>query len=182
MLNIIERSNENLIVVDVTSRLLQDRIVMIDDVIDSNLANTVMKTLLYLDSISNETINIYINSVGGQVNQGLALYDLSKTLKSPIRTICFAEAYSMAAVLMFMGKERIAMKNSRFMLHQIRGGTIGTFKEMQISVEEANCLQSVIYDIIRENTNIKDPEKELLFDKWMNSKEALSCGLITEIK
>lgn len=182
MINIVEKSNENLIVLDISSRLLQDRIISLTGYIDSDLTNRVIDQLTYLDSLNNNPISIYINSFGGQVTQGLAIYDFVKILKSPVRTICIGEAYSMAAVLMLMGTERIAMKHSRFMFHQIRGGSIGTLKEMQLSLKEAEDLQNEIYTIIKEHTSVTNPEKDLLFDKWMNAKEALECGLVTEIK
>lgn len=178
---IVEERPENIAVMDVFSKLIQERIIFIDDVITEDLANGVVAQMLYLDSISNDKINIYINSTGGIVTQGLAIYDVSKLLKSPIRTVGMGQVASMAAVLMLMGKERCGLKNTRFMLHQPSGGFLGTTEENRRTMQEMEKLESILYDIIKEKTNIPNVEKTLLFDTWMGSEEALEYNLIDKI-
>lgn len=178
---IIEEKEKNIVIMDVFSKLIQERIIFIDDVITDELANGVIAQMLYLDSISNEKIQIYINTPGGDVYSGLAIYDVSKLIKSPIRTVCVGLAASMGSILMLMGKERCGLKHSRVMLHQISGGASGQLSNMVISVDEMKKLNKEIQDILIENTLIKDIEKTILFDNWYTSKEALECGILTEI-
>lgn len=179
---IAEESPKNIAIMDVFSKLIQDRIIFIDSQIDDELANGVIAQLLYLNSVDPKSeINIYINSPGGVVVQGLAIYDISKLISAPIRTVCIGEAGSMAAVLMLMGEKRCGLKHSRFMLHQISGGAIGYLSEMKISIKEAELLQNSIFNILKQHITIPDLEESLKSDLWMSSEEALSCGLITEI-
>jgi ATP-dependent Clp protease protease subunit len=178
---IVEERPENIAVMDVFSKLIQERIIFIDGPIDDELANGVIAQMLYLDSISNDTINIYINTPGGMVTQGLAIYDVSFLIKSPIRTVGVGEACSMGAILMLMGKERCSLKHSRFMVHQPSGGAYGTAEDNRRTIEEMNRLEKVLYKIIKEKTTIKDVEETLLFDTWMDAEQALECGLINKI-
>ena len=170
-----------LVEMSIYSKLLQSRVIFINGPIDDDLANGVVAQLLYLDSIDNSLINVYINSPGGYVNQGFAIYDISKKLKSPIRTVCIGEAASMGALLMLMGQQRCGTKHSQIMVHQVSGGAIGTLTDMKISVDQARRLQDNINEIIKENTLIKDPESFLMYDKWLSSEEALDLGILTEI-
>lgn len=179
---IAEESQKNIAIMDVFSKLIQDRIIFIDEEITDELANGVIAQLLYLNSVDpNGLINIYINTRGGFVTQGLAIYDVSKIITAPIRTVCIGQAASMGAILMLMGKTRCGLKHSRFMLHQISGGTVGSLTDMQIAIKEADTLQTFIYNILKEHTTIKDIDQALKDDVWLSSEEALACGLITEI-
>ena len=178
---IVEERNKNLIIMDVFSKLVQERIIFIDDVIEAELANGVIAQMLYLDSIEQAPISVYINSPGGVVTDGLAIYDIAKIIKSPIRTVCVGEAASMAAILMFMGQERCGLKHSRLMLHQISGGDRGKLKEREISVEYSKSLQKDLYEIVKQNTTLTNIEELFYFDKWFTSTEALECGLLTKI-
>ena len=126
MRTIVEERQKNVAVMDVFSRLIQERIIFIDDVIDDDLANGVIAQLLHLDSLDKKKpINIYINTPGGGVYSGLAIYDIAKLISAPIRTVCIGMAASMGVPLMLMGTERCATKHSRIMIHQPMGGTGG---------------------------------------------------------
>ena len=159
---IVEESKQSIAVMDVFSKLIQQRIIFIDDVIDDELANGVIAQMLYLSSSDpDKQIDIYINSPGGNISSGLAIYDVSQLIKAPIKTVCVGSASSMAAILMLMGKERCGLKHSRFMLHQASGGSVGTFEDLKINLKEMDLLQNNLYDIIREKTNLKDIEEWL---------------------
>ena len=178
---IVEERTRNAVVMDVFSRLIQERMVFIDDYIDDELANGVIAQILYLNSLSDKTIHIYINSEGGDVLSGLAIYDISKIIRAPIRTICVGKALSMGAVLMFMGSERCGLPHSRIMLHQVVGGVRDNLIQMKISVAEAEKLQNDLYQIIEEKTTLKNLKELLYFDKWFSAQEALESGILTKI-
>jgi ATP-dependent Clp protease protease subunit len=178
---VVDDNPGNFVVLDILSKLVQERIIFIDGPIDDIMANNVIGQMLYLDSQSNQPIKIYINSVGGDIVQGLAIYDVAKSMKSPIHTMGIGMVASMGAILVLMGSTRKALKHARFLLHQASGGFIGTYKELSIGVKEVEYLQNCIFDIIKEKTTLKNPEKDLLFDQWLSSEEALNINLITEI-
>lgn len=178
---IVEESPKNIAVMDVFSKLIQERTIFIDNVIDEDLANGVIAQLLYLDSLNDNEIKIYINSPGGNVVDGLAIYDVSKLIKSPIRTVCVGMAASMGLVLMLMGKTRVGLKHSKLMGHQPSGGAFGKFSDMKIQLEFMEELKEDLYTIIREKTIIEDVEDLFESDKWFNSKNALKCGILTQI-
>ena len=178
---IVEERPRNVVVMDVFSKLVQERIIFIDNVIDDELANGVIAQMLYLDSVNNNTINVYINSPGGSVYAGLGIYDTSKLIKSPIRTVCVGMAASMGAVLMLMGKERCATKHSRIMLHQPSGGAIGTADDIAITHEEIQKLKKELYEIVESNSNLTNIEQLFKLDTWFTASEALEAGLITKI-
>lgn len=180
-IGIVEERTGNLITIDIYSKLIENRIIFINDVVDDNLAGEVIAQLFYLDSLNTEEITIYINTPGGSVSSGLAIYDISKLIKSPVRTICLGVASSMGAVLMLMGSTRCALKHSRFMLHQPSGGVIGNAQEIKITFEQIEKYKKDLYKIIEDNTNITDAENLFKFDTWYNSEEALDKGLITKI-
>lgn len=178
---IIEERTGNVVTMNVFSKLSQERIMFIDNVITDDLANEIIAQLLYLDSLNHELINIYINCIGGSVLDGLAIYDVSKIIKSPIRTVCIAGALSMGAILMLMGKERCITKHSRIMLHQPSGYARGTATDIQITHEEIQKLKNELYAIVEENTTLVHVEELFKWDTWFTAKEALDCGLVTEI-
>lgn len=122
---------------DIFSRLLKNRIILLSGEIDDILANTVVAELLYLDSLSHEDISIYINSPGGNVTSGFAIYDTMNFIKSDVSTICLGMAASMAAFLLSSGKEgkRYALPNSEVMIHQPLGGASGQATEIKIAAE-----------------------------------------------
>jgi ATP-dependent Clp protease protease subunit len=179
---IVEESQRNIAIMDVFSKLIQERIIFIDSTIDSELANGVIAQMLYLDSLSHEEpISVYINSDGGSVYDGLAIYDTSEIIKCPIKTFCVGLAASMGAILMLMGKERYATKRSRLMLHQVSGGVIGTAEEIRITNEETQKVEKTLYDIIESKTKLTKVNKLLKNDTWFSAEEALKVGLITDI-
>lgn len=179
---VVEESPKNMAIMDVFSRLVQERIIFIDDVIDSDLANGVIAQMLYLDSKSTEPINVYINSPGGNVYDGLAIYDVSKLLKSRVNTVCIGLAASMGALLMLMGKERSATKHSRIMFHSPSNQITGKIEEIKIDYEQTVEVKEEMYKIIKDNTNIQEDIEELFkFDTWYNSQKALESGILTKI-
>lgn len=178
---IVEERSRNVIVLDVFSKLIQERIIFIDDVIDDELANGVIAQLLYLDSVANSPIDIYINTPGGNVLDGLAIYDVANLIKSPIKTICVGMAASMGAVLMLIGKERCATKHSRIMLHQPSGRAYGTSDQIEIANEEIQKYKKELYDIIEEKTSLTNVEQLFKLDTWYTAAEALECGLLTKV-
>lgn len=178
---IVEERPKSVAVMDVFSKLIQERIIFIDDVIDDELSNGVIAQMMYLDSINHEPINVYINTPGGRVLSGLAIFDVAKLIKSPINTICIGMAASMGAILMLMGKERAATKHSRIMLHQPSGAAIGTVDDMRIDYQEAEKLKQELFEIVREYTNIEHMDEVFKLDTWYTAQEALECGLLTKI-
>lgn len=178
---IVEERGKNAIIMDVFSKLVQERIIFIDDVIDDELANGVIAQMLYLDSINQSKISIYINTPGGSVQSGLAIYDVAHLIKSPIKTVCIGVAASMGAILMLMGAEREATKHSRIMLHQPMGGVIGTSDEIAITHEEIQKLKKELYEIVESKTDLKNVEPLFKNDTWYTASEALNVGILTKI-
>lgn len=166
---------------DVFSKLIQERIIFIDDVIDDDLANAVIAQMLYLDSISQKPINIYINSPGGSVTSGLAIYDVSKLVKSEINTVCVGKAASMGAILMLMGKKRSITRHGRMMLHQVQSAAIGTVEEMRSDMKITESLQDDLYKIVEEKTKLTNVKELFYFDKWFNAQECFDSGIVNEI-
>lgn len=179
---IVEKNTQNIAIIDVFSRLVQDRIIFIGEPIDDDLANEVIAQMLYLDSKSTkDPINIYINSPGGVITSGLAVYDVSKLIKAPIITTAIGQCASMAVILFLMGEIRYATKHIRFMLHQPSGGVGGTVTEIGITYKEIEKLKSDIYNIIKSRTKIQNPEELFKNDYWMGAEEALEKGILTKV-
>lgn len=182
MRTIVEERSKNIVVMDVFSKLIQERVIFIDDVIDDDLANGVVAQMLYLNSLDKTLpIDVYINSPGGCIISGMAIYDVSKVIESPIRTICVGMAASMAAVLMLMGKERCALKHSRIMLHEAATLMKGKTKDIEVDYILLKELQKEIFEVIKEKTTIKDIENTFKLDTWYKAKEAKEVGLIHTI-
>ena len=179
---ITEESAKNIAIMDVFSKLAQQRIIFIDSIIDDELSNGIIAQMLYLDSVNKtKEISIYINSPGGSVYDGLAIYDVAKLIKSPIRTVCVGKAFSMGALLMLMGKERCATKHSSFMLHQPSTLAEGKIDDIKITYEHVEKLKVILNTIIEENSLITNTNELLKWDTWYTAEEALACGLITKI-
>lgn len=182
---VIERSNNGERVYDIYSRLLKDRIIILSGEIDDTSANIVIGELLYLDSLNNEDISIYINSPGGSVTAGMAIYDTMNFIKSNVSTICVGIAASMAAFLLSSGTKgkRYALPNSEVMIHQPLGGAQGQATEIKIAAERILKLKDKLNKMLAENTkkNIKEVEKDTERDYFLSSKEALEYGLIDKI-
>lgn len=182
---IIEKNNNNERVYDIYSRLLKDRIIILGGKIDDDLANIIIAELLYLDSINNEDISIYINSPGGSVTAGMAIYDTMNFIKSHVSTICIGIAASMGAFLLSSGEKgkRYALKNSEIMIHQPLGGAEGQATEIKIAAEHILKTKDKLNNILAFNTNksINDIEKDTDRDNFMTADEALKYGLIDKI-
>lgn len=184
MRTIVEERPRNVAVMDVFSKLVQSRIIFIDDEIDSELANGVIAQMLYLDSLDQKKpINIYINTPGGHVYDGLAIYDISKIIKSPIRTVGMGLVASMGAILMLMGEERCATEHCEFMIHQPMGGVQGQASDIEITAREIKKVKDRLYKIIADKTgqSIEKIQLDADRDYWMDSNEALAYGLITKV-
>ena len=183
--NIIEKKHNNERVYDLYSKLLEDRIIFIGDEITDHLANIIIGELLYLDSINNKDISIYINSPGGSVTAGMAIYDTMNFIKSDVCTICIGCAASMGAFLLSSGKKgkRYSLPNSEIMIHQPLGGANGQATEIKIAAEHILKIKDKLNKILAINTNqdIKTIEKDTERDNYMNAKEALEYGIIDEI-
>ena len=170
---------------DIFSRLLKDRIVFISGEIDDNLANRVIAELLYLDSTGNEDINIYINSPGGSVSAGMAIYDTMNFVKSDVSTTCLGIAASMAAFLLSSGKKgkRYILPNADVMIHQPLGGAQGQATDIKIASDRIIDLRKRLNRILSKNTSqpLKKIKKDTERDNYLSAKEALEYGLVDKI-
>ena len=170
---------------DIFSRLLKERIIFLSGEIDDDVTNAVIAELLYLDSLNNEDISLYINSPGGSITSGMAIYDTMKFIKSDVSTICIGMAASMAAFLLSCGTKgkRFILPNSEVMIHQPLGGVSGQATEIKIAAERILKLKEKLNRILSNNTNkdfdaiSKDTER----DYFMDSSEALEYGIVDKI-
>lgn len=165
--------------------LLKERIIFIDEEINSKTASDIVAKLLYLDSENNDDITIYINSPGGEISSGFMIYDTIQFIKSDVQTISLGTSASMAALLLLSGTKgkRKILPNSNVMLHDLSGGTKGKFSDIMIEVKEMQKLHKKIFNIIKQNTNFNDEElkENLKNDFWLNSEEALKYGIVDKI-
>ncbi len=182
---IIEKSSNGEKVYDIYSRLLKDRIIILTGEIDDNTANVVVAQLLYLDSINNNDISLYINSPGGSITAGMAIYDTMNFIKSDVSTICLGMAASMGAFLLSSGTKgkRYCLPNSEVMIHQPLGGASGQATEIKIAAEHILKIKDKLNKILASNTNkdIKTIEIDTERDNYLSSEEALQYGLIDQI-
>jgi len=182
---IIEKTYDREYAFDLYSRLLTDRIIFITGEINDNTSNIVISELLYLDSLNNEDISIYINSPGGSVTAGLAIYDTMNYIKSDVKTIVVGMAASMAAFLLACGKKgkRYALTNSEVMIHQPLGGVSGQATDIKIAAERILKMKDKLNRILSEKTgqSLRKITKDTDRDNYMNAIEAKKYGLIDEI-
>ncbi len=182
---IIERNNNGERVYDIYSRLLRDRIIMLSGEIDDVVSNNVISQLLYLDSVGNDDIAIYINSPGGSITSGMAIYDTMNYIKSDVSTICVGMAASMGAFLLSGGTKgkRYALANSEIMIHQPLGGIKGQATEIKIAADRILKLKNKLNKILAKNTgkSLKIIERDTERDNFMDSKDALEYGIIDKI-
>ena len=183
---IIERSSRGERTYDIFSRLLLDRIVFLGAPINDDVANIIIAQLLFLDADNPERdIYLYINSPGGVVTAGLAIYDTMQYLKAPVSTICVGQAASMAAVLVSAGAKgkRYALPNSRIMIHQGSGGFRGNTPDVLIQVKELETLVDKLMKIIARHTgqDVEKVKRDVDRDRFMSAEEAKAYGLIDEI-
>ena len=182
---VIDKINNHERVYDIYSRLLKDRIIIINGEINNELANSVVAQLLFLDSLNNEDISIYINSPGGSVTDGMAIYDTMNFINSDVSTIGMGLCASMGAFLLSSGTKgkRYALPNCEVMIHQPLGGAQGQATEIKIAAEHILKTKDKLNKILASNTNKKLDiiEKDTDRDNFMNSNEALDYGIIDKI-
>lgn len=182
---VIEKSNNSERVYDIYSRLLKDRIIILSGEITDTQANTIVAELLYLDSINHNDISLYINSPGGSVTAGMAIYDTMNFIKSDVSTICIGMAASMGAFLLSSGKigKRYSLSNSEIMIHQPLGGVQGQATEIKIAAERILKLKDKLNKILAKNTkkDLKQIENDTERDYYLSSDEALEYGIIDKI-
>ena len=183
---VVERSTTGERAYDIYSRLLKDRIIFLGGPIDDAVANTVVAQLLFLESEDpDKDIHLYINSPGGVVTAGLAIYDTMQYIKPDVSTICIGQAASMGALLLTAGAKgkRYALPNARIMIHQPLGGAQGQSTDIQIQAREIQRIREVINDILVESTGkdretvVADTER----DNFMTAAEAKDYGLVDEV-
>jgi ATP-dependent Clp protease protease subunit len=183
---VIESSSRGERAYDIYSRLLKDRIIFLGDVIEDHLANLVIAQLLFLESEDPEKdISLYINSPGGVVTAGLAIYDTMQYLRAPVTTICIGQAASMAAVLLAAGAKgkRYALPHSRIMIHQGSGGFRGNAPDAVIQMREWESLVKLNHEILARHTGqpferiARDTDR----DRFMSPEEARDYGIIDAV-
>ena len=182
---IIEKNDMGERAYDIYSRLLKDRIIILNGEINDNTANVVVAELLYLDSLNSDDICLYINSPGGSITAGMAIYDTMNFIKSDVSTICIGIAASMAAFILSSGKKgkRYALPNAEVMIHQPLGGAQGQASEIKIAANRILKLRDKLNNILSHNTgkDIKIIEKDTDRDYFLSSEEAKEYGLIDKI-
>ena len=182
---IIERSSNGEHIYDIYSRLLKDRIIILSGEINDTLSNNIVAMLLYLDSINHDDISIYINSPGGVITSGMAIYDTMNFIKSDVSTICIGMAASMAAIILSSGTKgkRYILPNGEVMIHQPLGGAQGQATEIKIAAERILKLKGKLNQILASNTgkDIKEIENDTERDYFMDSSEALQYGIVDKI-
>ncbi len=183
--SVVEKNSDGERVYDIYSRLLKDRIIILSGEIDDNLANSIVAQLLYLDSINHDPINLYINSPGGSITSGMAIYDTMNYIKSKVSTICIGMAASMAAFLLSSGEKdmRFILPNGEVMIHQPLGGAQGQATEIKIAAERILKLKEKLNKILSKNTgqSIEKIQNDTERDYFLDSSEALDYGLVDKI-
>jgi ATP-dependent Clp protease protease subunit len=183
---VVEQTSRGERAYDIYSRLLKDRIIFIGTPIDDNVASLTVAQLLFLESEDpTKDINIYINSPGGSVTAGMAIYDTMQFVRPDISTICVGMAASMAQVLLCAGTagKRFALPNSRIMMHQPLGGTQGQATDIEIYTKEMLRIREMLYAIISKHTGkdtktiLKDADR----DNYMSAQQAADYGIIDKI-
>src|SRR5437588_7101964 len=183
---VIEQSGRGERAYDIFSRLLKERIIFIGDAIEDTMANLIIAQLLFLESEDPERDSfLYINSPGGVVTAGLAIYDTMQYLKHPINTICIGQAASMAAVLLAAGRpgKRYALPNSRIMIHQGSGGFRGNTPDVMIQVKELETLVDKLTKIMAFHSGqaVEKIKRDSERDRFMSAEEAKDYGIIDDV-
>jgi len=183
---VIEKSSYGERAYDIYSRLLLDRIIFLGDAIDDHMANIVIAQLLFLDNQSpDKDIKLYINSPGGSVTAGMAIYDTMQYIKSDVSTICVGMAASMAAVLLAAGTKgkRYALPNSEIMIHQVMGGMEGQASDIKIRAERILRIKDQLNHVLEKHTgqNLATIEKDTDRDNFMTASEAKKYGLVDKV-
>ena len=183
---VIEQTNRGERAYDTYSRLLKDRIIMLGSAIDDNVANSIVSQLLFLESQDPEKdIHIYINSPGGSITAGMAIYDTMQFIKPQVSTICIGMAASMGAFLLAAGEKgkRYALPNSEVMIHQPLGGAQGQATEIEIAAKRILFLREKLNQILADRTGqpLEVLQRDTDRDNFMTAEKALEYGLIDKI-
>ncbi|WP_246942584.1 ATP-dependent Clp endopeptidase proteolytic subunit ClpP [Bacillus pinisoli] len=183
---VIEQTNRGERAYDIYSRLLKDRIIMLGSAIDDNVANSIVSQLLFLAAEDpDKDISLYINSPGGSITAGMAIYDTMQFIKPKVSTICIGMAASMGAFLLAAGEKgkRYALPNSEVMIHQPLGGAQGQATEIEIAAKRILFLRSKLNEILAERTGqpIEVIERDTERDNFMTAEKALEYGLVDQV-
>lgn len=183
---VIENSSRGERSFDIFSRLLRERIIFLGSEIDDDVANSIVAQLLLLDSENpDKDIMLYINSPGGVITAGMAIFDTMKLIKADVSTICLGDAASMGAFLLSAGTKgkRLALPNSRIMIHQPLGGAKGQATDIEIEAKEILRMKNMLSGLLAEHTgqSIEKIKEDTERDNFMTAKEALEYGLIDRI-
>ncbi|OGH78085.1 MAG: ATP-dependent Clp endopeptidase, proteolytic subunit ClpP [Candidatus Magasanikbacteria bacterium RIFOXYC2_FULL_40_16] len=183
---VIEKTNYGERSYDIYSRLLKDRIIFLGSTIDDAVANTVIAQLLFLENQDpDKDIKLYINSPGGSVTSGMAIYDTMQYIKPDVSTICIGMAASMASILLTAGAKgkRFCLPNSEVMIHQVMGGTEGQASDIKIHAERILRLKEKLNSLLAKHTgqDMQTVEKDSDRDKFMSAEEAVIYGLIDKV-
>ena len=183
---VIERSSRGERSYDVYSRLLMDRIIFLSTPINDDVANMIIAQMLFLEADNpGRDIHLYINSPGGSVSAGLAIYDTMQFLKSPVNTICMGLAASMGAFLLAAGRagKRSALPHSRIMIHQPSGGAQGTAADIEIQAREIIYLRAKMNELMAKHTGrpLEEIERDVDRDRFMSAEEAKTYGMIDQV-
>ena len=183
---VVETSSRGERAYDIYSRLLKDRIIFLGGPIDDNVANTVVAQLLFLESEDpDKDIYLYINSPGGVVTAGLAIYDTMQYIKPDVSTICIGQAASMGSLLLTAGAKgkRFALPNARIMIHQPLGGARGQSTDVQIQAKELLRIRQMLNEILSQRTgkSMEQIEADTERDNFMSAAEAVEYGLVDKV-
>lgn len=184
--SVIETTGRGEVSFDIYSRLLKDRIIFLTDEIETHQANLIVAELLYLESLdSTQDIYLYINSPGGEVIPGMAIYDTMQYIKAPVATICLGQAASLAALILAAGRKgkRYALPHSRILIHQPWGGAQGQATDIEIQAKELIRIKRMINEILSKHTGqpVEKIQKDTERDYFMSPEEAKDYGLIDQI-
>jgi ATP-dependent Clp protease, protease subunit len=183
---VIERSSRGERTYDIFSRLLMDRIIFLGTPINDDVSNIIIAQLLFLEADNPEReVSIYVNSPGGSVSAGLAIYDTIQYMKAPVSTICMGLAASMGAFLLAAGRpgRRLALPHSRIMIHQPSGGAQGTAADIEVQAKEILYLRAKMNELMSKHTGrpVEQIERDIERDKFMSADEAKAYGIIDTI-
>jgi ATP-dependent Clp protease protease subunit len=183
---VVEQTNRGERSYDIYSRLLKERIIFIGEQVEDNMANTVIAQLLFLESEDTEKpITVYLNSPGGSVTAGLAIYDTMQYIKPDVSTLCMGQASSMGALLLAAGAKgkRLALPNSRIMIHQPLGGVQGQATDIEIQAKEMMKIKEKIHNILVEHTGqpVEKIREDTERDYFMSAEQAMEYGIVDRV-
>ncbi|GAA3680245.1 ATP-dependent Clp protease proteolytic subunit [Acetobacter fabarum] len=183
---VVEQTSRGERAFDIYSRLLQERIIFLTGPVYDQVASLISAQLLYLESVNpTKEISFYINSPGGVVSAGLAIYDTMQYIRSPVSTVCIGQAASMGSLLLAGGEKgrRFALPNARVMVHQPSGGAQGQASDIEIQAKEILIIRQRLNEIYREHTGrtLEEIEQKLERDSYMSAAEAQSFGIVDEV-